>query len=626
MKLNIDLDLEANFRISNAGEQVLENARNGVIPRFDATVYIYIRGTGSGEWNDDTNSILLQSHNITLGVNSNYQKTFNIKESLSYNLYSEDEDYELSFQIVPQDFADNTTFNFFRNYDLSSIASTELFDVKINGTLEWVSHEKIPPKNTFEYKDLVPDISQAEFIKTIANLFNLRFEFSENNNHITWYTYDEYYMKYSIVKDWSNKLKNSEINKMIGSSIQANKYLFEYKESDGYLKKLYNTENLHQYGNKELNGINNTNEIEEKKIKIDLSLQEYEIYNNIIPIINNSVSDPDIIRTYPYSTATPIGTVKENPYLSYMNIAVLPTPIIFRNTLGRKITLSSVPTSSPLLQLKNETANGSVNTLEFLEQDKEFSVLKPPTLNHYESYFKNDWDCFIMNNAEYLKIKIHLNTSEYTDIKLNDIITINGDAYRIDSINNFNKNKLTDIILIKIFFNPNYTGTVVNPTQFIQITDRNLAVPYTVTNNATYTSPTDSFDFKYDYLTDAINIVNNDADSSFQISLNSTTWYNLNESDSINIRTAGSLVNGETITIYYRLYNVTTTTSLVLHSVKWDIISGDVVESLGLQGAVVKTAINVGHATVITPNSRALEINSSASRVQDSLLQSIDIT
>lgn len=93
-------------------------------------------------------------------------------------------------------------------------------------------------------KDIVPTkVKQKDFLTSIFKMFNLFIEpSSEIDRHFIIEPRDEYYRKYIIAKDWSNKLDlNTQISSQVISNVQKRTNKFTYKEDKDFYNEKYKT-------------------------------------------------------------------------------------------------------------------------------------------------------------------------------------------------------------------------------------------------------------------------------------------------------------------------------------------------------------------------------------------------
>jgi len=600
----------------------------------------YFIGTEAGEQNNPNseNYIMLDERSIALSnyIGCNDTVEFEIDVEIDYNLFSKNDTYKLRFEFIP-DVVNPMMGSYYQSHAGNPNVETDdsietgwdvIGQLVYNGSIKMESYDKIPPDNSFEFRDLVPDKKQIDIIKDLANLFNLRFEYDTIKNHIDWYTFDEYYMKNSEVKDYTNKIDKNNIKKILGNKFQVKNYNFSYKDTSGYLLNNYNLTNSHKYGSKDIKLFGDFNKLNIDVLKLNFGIQNFRYVRNDYMALTNNTSSNIVFN----STAYP-NEMNKIPYLSYQNIMQFGIPssvplTIMRDEDLKFLFVGSVATSSPIVYHKLSGTNGEVYTLEFLESESSSSRWKTPTQNQYDLFFQNDWNDIIKSNAVKLNTKIHLTNYEYDTLKLNTIIEFEGDMFRINDIKSFNSNKLTDLELLRINFNPNYNATVLDPLPFISFDSYEGGYGRFLTTSSTVTKTANTFDLTYDHLTDDLIVENNTADNPYQISLDGSTWSDLNNGDTYTIRNAASLVNGETVTIYYRLYNATSSDSSIDPTPRteafWEFKSGyssnGIKETYILSSYIRKVGFTIGTTAIVASIDDSNIVN--GERIKNSGMQS----
>ncbi len=590
IKVEIDLETDPNF------ETFDDNQHPGAFLHIMGEVHLIFIPVQTGSIDGevfDINEGNYIVHNIGNFDLQNFNKgdtkyVLDTNVDIDYNQFIGNVKYRAKVMVIP------SYYN--QTVDAGIIYLHQICDVNIEGSMEFDSHDRISTGNQFYFSNVVPKMKQIDFIKNIASLFNLRFEFDVEKKLITWYTFDEYYMKYSDIKNFNNIIQKDKLVKKLGAEFQSNNNIFSYKLTKGNVIEQYNDIYEHQFGSytKRIPG-----ELKKKETKFEngFGIQPFEyVIDGYLPLINNN-NKVDII----YSSAIPRNN-NVIPFLSYSNIIPLNSDIIFRKEFLVKIDMLTIPTSSPILSHKPLGNNSEVYTLEYYQAENNSTIYKEPTQNHYDLYLQNDFGTKLNTNAFILDCNVKLDNYDFSQLKLNDIIEYEENLFMIDKITGFNENKLTKLTLLKINFNPNYTGTVLEPFAYIHPDSYHEGFGYVFTTNAIYISGVDSFDVTYDGLTDDLIIHNNGFDNKYQISLDGVIWNNFPSGADFTLRTAATLVNGETFTIYYRLATALSY-GLNLAYTSWSLTSGyttnGIIETVSLRTRLRRMPIgNIGSETI----------------------------
>ena len=325
LKVVCDIDVDVNFETYDNVMQTpwIHMLAYGIVE-------VMFIGNSVGEPNDPTqnNYFLKKSYPFSLRNYGQADTKFelDISDEIDYNLFNANESYRIFIKVIPTSYWQDESYAY-SGLDFYE----EILKVTITGNLNMDSHEKIAPGshtplyagNGFKFSDVVPKMNQIDFIKNIANLFNLRFEYDSNKNHITWYTFDEYYMKYSDIENFTNIIKKENIKKILGNDFQSNNNLFKYKETTGKYIDLYNSNNKHQYGTKV---INLTGELDTKEFVLEngFGIQPFSYVSDEYFALTHNSEQIDNFN----STSIP-RKMNNIPFLSYQNI-MSGIPIIFR--------------------------------------------------------------------------------------------------------------------------------------------------------------------------------------------------------------------------------------------------------------------------------------------------------
>jgi len=543
------------------------DVRNKIHNNFRVEIYMKPVSISNGEIATEENYIFLDSEEFTFGNTDNLpdKDKFKFKIKVDENLFindltAGDTYYKIFFKIVD--------INYYQVawYNVQAFMYDKILEVTPKGKIKFKHSTSKPPVpnygtnyndvysvTKFSIKDLVPNTPQIDFIKNIANLFNLRFEIDDFNKVINWYTFDEYYIKNSSVKDFTNKIDKTNITKLIGNEFQSNSNVFKFKECKGNDVELYNSAYELKYGSL-IKKIYGDVKSKENVITNGFGIQPFSFIYGNVPITNNTGVDETFNSTL--SMRNENGT----PFLTYKNIITIGKTfskinfgLDFRDEFLNKTVITTIPTSTHINKIVSTGSTEDVWTLEYFKSNYPFDY-KEPEYTSYDYYLSNEFEDIIGVNAEKLECKLHLTNKEYIDLKLNDIIQFEDNMYRIDSVKGFNENKLTNLDLIKISYNPHYSGTSYTPSPYLVVYP--LYNSFGIVNtNTTYTSPVGEFTIDWENLTDDL-VVTNTTDSNtdeYWLSFDSgSTWNQLAVGSSYTVSSAatGSLV------VQYKLMNV----------------------------------------------------------------------
>lgn len=307
------------------------------------------------------------------------------------------------------------------------------------------------------FNDLMPKkIKQAEFIKSIANMFNLYLITDEDNpNNIIIKTRDEYYADFANqYLDWTDKIDYSQEYKVqLLSELQNKTINFTYKEPKDDVNVRYKEQTGFLYGQYRLNFDNDFLNGEQK---IELMFEPTPLVKTLVPLGSE-------------------GATFIVPYLIYQNNS---NPKILYD--GGKISVSGYT-----------LVDGATNyTLDYYNYAGHFDNPTDPTIdinwNTNEFYYYNEildnltdntlfnkyWYKYIELISESKLLTAYFNLNEYdiASINLAKLIWIRDAYYYINRIVDYNANSngLTKVELIKSLdtpiFNPKKTT---KPPRFV---------------------------------------------------------------------------------------------------------------------------------------------------------------
>jgi len=622
MKTNLKMDVDINIHVAGNYDRFDEPAgalANYMYCKLKVKISLIPTNLTLGEIINTTLGHYIAVHEeiIELG-NTNMlpeSTTISIDTEIDYNAFVTSGIYKVRCSFEEIDYWQSQPFDSPNRY-------IQVYSLEGSGELSLEPTEKIIPNETFSIANVVPKMKQIDFIKNISNLFNLRFVFDEQSNNIEWYTFDEYYMKYSELKDFTNRLDKKKVKKVLGNSWQAKENKIEFKQTKGNEIENYNSAYSLKYAsiNNKLNG--DMEKLENTLINgFGVQPFTYE-YNYKLLLTNNTSIVGNIISSIPFRE---MNTV---PFLTYRNIISMDETIIFRNEELNKQPRNILPMSSHIMNPKPATnTGGEVVTLEFMKSNYENSIWRQPTQNQYDLFLENDYQDIIGKNAEKLECQVHLTNYEYSQLKLNDIIQYEDNQYRIDSIKGFNENKLTNLDLIKISFNPHYEGTVYTPAPWISPDPYYNSFHFIVITAPVYTTSVQSFEVSWANLTDDL-ILTNSTDSNtnkYQYSLDNILFHTLTSGSSFTVSTATS----GSQTIYYKLVSATGSNEPgTLYRAYWDLTSdysnNGILERTTLWCTLKKTDdINVGTTTVKTLDNE-LNVESGSSNYKENNTTNLD--
>ena len=312
---------------------------------------------------------------------------------------------------------------------------------------------------SYTYSDLLPcNISQVNFIKGIAHLFNLQFRTDPTSNIVYIEPYNDFYKDKSLSYDWTDKLdlsKEIEDDYNIGLNERIS---FQYKNdgSDGLMR--YINDSFKEAGN-EYNFYNYFEELGENYNKgmtkfenpvfsstwndWDVSVKNLTDSPPLVPVINKAESlyGWDLLYMNRWDIQRPDKMYKYNPRILLYQGYVL-SPNDANLTTGWQYSPS--PTSGFVQDDKTPRAtfvdwdNDSGNRFTNLSFNDE--IIQPPTTSTsttVEGLYSVYWKKMIEQlkaNPRIRTMHINLNSSDIATLDLSKLVYINGSYWRINKV------------------------------------------------------------------------------------------------------------------------------------------------------------------------------------------------
>ena len=326
---------------------------------------------------------------------------------------------------------------------------------------------------TYKYSDLLPcNISQVNFIKGVAHLFNLQFRSDMSRKIVYIEPFNDFYQDKSLSYDWTDKLdlsKEIEDEYNIGLT---DKLSFQYKTdgSDGLMK--YINKSFKEAGN-EYNFFNYFEEIG-TDYKKGITKFENPIFSStwndwnpaiqdgnppLTPAINKeeSLYGWDLGHIAKHLVERPDKLYKYNPrillyqgYVGSPNASNLITGWTYWDSFNSRVYSNDTPRAT-FVDWDNDSGDKFTN-LSYNDE-----IITPPTTSSqttvkglYSVYWKNMIDQ-LKENPRIRVMSINLNSSDIATLDLSKLVYINGTYWRINKIIDYAplKNTTTKIEFIQ---------------------------------------------------------------------------------------------------------------------------------------------------------------------------------
>ena len=314
---------------------------------------------------------------------------------------------------------------------------------------------------TYKYSDLLPcNVSQVNFIKGVAHLFNLQFKTDTTTKTVYIEPFDDFYKDKSLSYDWTDKLDLSkEIQDEYNIGL-SEKLSFQYKNdgSDGLMK--YINTSFKEAGN-EYNFYNYFEELGENYNK-GMTKFENPVFSStwndwdpsiqgndnppLVPTINKeeSLYGWDLGHIHRTTVERPDKLYKYNPrILLYQgevespNATNLTTDWAYFGNISSGVNGLIVDTKTPratFVDWDNDSGDKFTN-LSFNDE-----IIQPPTTSTattVEGLYSVYWKKMIEQlkaNPRIRTMHINLNSSDIATLDLSKLVYINGSYWRINKV------------------------------------------------------------------------------------------------------------------------------------------------------------------------------------------------
>lgn len=292
----------------------------------------------------------------------------------------------------------------------------------------------------FKVSNNIPKIKTIDFLKGLFNAFKLVL-IPKNDGTYYLNSANDFY-KNGIVKDFTNYIDAESVDISRGSIL--NTINFEFKEPQTILNKQFDSNNGNPYGNEDLILKDESGQLLSGG-KVDYSLPfEQVVYERLIDL-----DDTENESAVQYGAI--IDTSKEPvniaPHIHYVNTVQIGSKTIGFVESGEVKTELTGNINLPSHSISEDNPNYSfIFSQEFSTYN---SALLTGTLykNYHQSYIE---DIFNIKRRNF-KYKAHLPLGQILNLKLNDVIFINEDFYRIDKFTTNLITGLTNLDLVNSF-------------------------------------------------------------------------------------------------------------------------------------------------------------------------------
>jgi hypothetical protein len=292
---------------------------------------------------------------------------------------------------------------------------------------------------------ILPDLKLKDFFLSIVKMFNLVIVDDPNqSNNLLIEPRDEYFKSRTRVLDWTYKLDHQQNTKLIPmSELDANSFLFTYKEDDDYYNKQYQDEIKRIYGDYE---INVENDFSNKQQKLELIFS---------PTPNSNFTIGDRV-------APMFVNIEDNQFkpkkvkpriLFYGGLINTNNPYVLKDYKEQDNASGTTLTQYPYAGMWDHPYNPTYDLGFGVRQKIYYPVGEYPTNTVFEQFHKSTLLDIIDNNSKLMDAWFHLTPTDISDLDFRDIILIDNQYWRITKINNYvptSQDRTTNVILYKL--------------------------------------------------------------------------------------------------------------------------------------------------------------------------------
>lgn len=322
-------------------------------------------------------------------------------------------------------------------YTVAGSAYLATHDIVHNITNVGAINTKIATGQSINFENLVHDMYQIDLIKSIITAFNLFTYVDIENKNITYSSYDEFYDN-GTSYDWSDKIDRSqEIKYLLGNEFTSNRILLTHQTGENYWSGKFTSRNKDRVIGNNLIFTGNEFETDEYKIETIFGafLFDSPIPNMYVGRLNQTIETVSIKMP----TTPSIGF-----YKSFSD------SLWYIDNDGEQEEQTIAPSFTAWLDPKNLVDENNF-LLNFAQEQGGIYANSngTPSVNLQNKYWSKFLANFIDKDARVLKAYFDLNKLEYSKIKLNEKIHIDGTNFIINKISDFKSGILTEIELVK---------------------------------------------------------------------------------------------------------------------------------------------------------------------------------
>lgn len=392
---------------------------------------------------------------LTNSFNAAFASTFNLSlvpsDVLTFKLIVENNN-----SYVQDSTATNATYDF--NIAASSCQLDLAYDV-----------QQIIPGSEVSLKQFLPDMDCGTFFKGLINMFNLIVKpDADNPRKIDIEPLDDFYNGTDTAIDWTHKVDYSKEFRVTPTiNLSSKKYIYEFQDDKDYWNNRYFEDVTKQYGAKTIIS-GSQYATQETKITLPFSnkvIQQIPETDLILPRCYNVKSDQGINEITPKRGKPFIVQIKDG------NVGTLQTADWIHIDEGGT---DNNETSYPYVGHLDDIDTPS---FDLMFQIPSYVFYNVPsginyTTNNLYTYHEKFIKELVDKNGKMLTCYVNLNPEDINKLDFADLILINGVAYRLQKIVDYNSQTQasTKCELIRLIEGSNiqtYTDVVVDEDPYI---------------------------------------------------------------------------------------------------------------------------------------------------------------
>ena len=297
------------------------------------------------------------------------------------------------------------------------------------------------PNILVQMNQILPALKMKDFFISVCKMFNLIVADDPNKtNNIIIEPRDDFFYSKRKVKDWTYLLDhNQDIKQIPMSELDIRGYEFRYTEDDDYYNKQYQTETQNNYGDFDIDFINEfSNETQEIKVSFAATPDTDNFISTRVAPFFADLDGDNVLK--PKKVKPRIlfydGVKTGSSYKLYNS----PT-----TTTGQTIT------QYPYVGMWDDTQSPQFDLAWGSPEKVYYPATIYPTQTLIDLFYRTTLNDLRDVNAKLIKGYFHLTPAEISDFDYRDIIFIDNAYYRVNKIVDYNPNRIDRLTLVELY-------------------------------------------------------------------------------------------------------------------------------------------------------------------------------